>query len=129
VQRGAAEVATTPAHRLDDRHNQLTVLRGRRAVARARGYDCLTLTRIDSLLVSKFDAWARRGVQVVWTDQAEREYAAWLVDYANAWIESMARLFASHPPPFAQDVILADLRRRLGARGASASAPPRSTAS
>ena len=68
------------------------------------------------LLVAKFDAWARRGLQVVWTDQVEREYAAWLVEYANAWIESMSRFFASYPPPFPPDLILAELRSRLGAR-------------
>jgi hypothetical protein len=70
----------------------------------------------QTLLFAKFDVWARRGVQVVWTDQVEREYAAWLVEYANAWIESMSRFFTSHPPPFPPDMILADLRSRLGAR-------------
>jgi hypothetical protein len=72
---------------------------------------------MPTLVAAKFDVWAERGVKVVWTDQAEREYAAWLVDYANAWIESMDRFFASHPPPFPHGVILAELRRRLGARG------------
>ncbi len=47
-------------------------------------------------VVAKFDVWARRGVQVVWTDDAVRQYDAWLVGYANAWIESVSRLLTSH---------------------------------
>jgi hypothetical protein len=71
---------------------------------------------MPTLIVAKFDVWAKRGVQVVWTDDAERRYAVWLVDYANAWIESVSRYFLSHRPPSAPATILADLRRRLGAR-------------
>ena len=44
---------------------------------------------MPTLVVAKFDVWAKRGVQVVRTDDAEREYAVWLVDYANAWIEAV----------------------------------------
>ena len=45
-----------------------------------------------------------------------REYDRWLVDYANAWIESVSRLLTSLPPPFPPEMVLADLRRRLAAR-------------
>ena len=40
----------------------------------------MTLTRENAdawaptLIVAKFDVWAKRGVQVVWTDDAAREY-------------------------------------------------------
>jgi hypothetical protein len=67
-------------------------------------------------VVAKFDAWARRGVQVVWTDDAVRAYDRWLVDYANAWIESVSQLLMSHAPPFSRGTVVADLHRRLTAR-------------
>ena len=71
---------------------------------------------MPTLVVAKFDVWARRGVQVVWTDDAVQQYDGWLVGYANAWIESVSRLLTSHPPPFPSERVLADLRRRLAAR-------------
>ena len=71
---------------------------------------------MPTLVVAKFDVWAKRGVRFVWTDQAEQQYAVWLVDYANEWIEPIARYFTTHPPPFPADRFLADLQRRLGAR-------------
>ena len=46
---------------------------------------------MPTLVVAKFDVWAKRGVQVVWTDDAVRHYDGWLVGYANAWIESVSR--------------------------------------
>jgi hypothetical protein len=68
------------------------------------------------LTVAKFDVWAGRGVKVVWTDDALMEYTAWLVAYANAWIDSVSRYLTSHPPPFPPEIVLADLHRRLAAR-------------
>jgi hypothetical protein len=70
----------------------------------------------QTLTIAKFDVWATRGVQVVWTDEDVREYDRWLVAYANRWIESVAGLLTSRPPPFPRERVLADLRRRLGAR-------------
>jgi hypothetical protein len=67
-------------------------------------------------VIAKFDVWARRGLQVVWTDDTVREYDRFLVDYANAWIESVSRLLAARRPPFSSESHLADLRRRLAAR-------------
>ena len=71
---------------------------------------------MPTLVVAKFDAWARRGLQVVWTDEAVHQYDGWLVRYANTWIESVSRLLTLHAPPFPSEVALADLRSRLGAR-------------
>lgn len=71
---------------------------------------------LPALAVSKFDVWARRGVKVVWTDAAMRQYDRWLLDYANAWIEDVSRCLTAHPPPFPPELVLTDLRRRLGAR-------------
>jgi len=72
---------------------------------------------MPTLVVAKFDVWARRGVRVVWTDNAVDQYDAWLVGYANTWIESISRLVMSrHPPLPAADTVLAELRRRLAAR-------------
>jgi hypothetical protein len=67
------------------------------------------------LVVAKFDVWARRGVQVVWTDDAVRSYDRWLVDYANAWVESLFPR-VTHLPPLPREMFLDDLRRRLAAR-------------
>jgi hypothetical protein len=71
---------------------------------------------MPTLVVGKFDAWAGRGVQVVWTDDDLHQYDAWLVGYANGWIDAVSRLMTSDPPPFPPERVLADLRRRLGAR-------------
>jgi hypothetical protein len=67
------------------------------------------------LVVAKFDVWARRGVQVAWTDDAVRSYGRWLVDYANAWIESLFTR-VTHLPRLPREMFLDDLRRRLAAR-------------
>ena len=58
---------------------------------------------MQGLAVAKFGVWAKRGVQVIWTDEALRAYERWLVDYANAWIDSISRYLASRPPPFDGD--------------------------
>lgn len=80
----------------------------------------LTLATADAwmptMVIAKFDAWARRGVQVVWTHEAVQQYDGWLVRYGNGWIESVSRLLTSHAPPFPLERVLADLRRRLAAR-------------
>jgi hypothetical protein len=72
---------------------------------------------MPTLVVAKFDVWARRGAQVVWTDDDVLEQDAWLVRYANTWIESTSRLVTSRHPAFpAADRVLAELRRRLASR-------------
>jgi hypothetical protein len=71
---------------------------------------------MPALVIAKFDTWARRGVQVVWTDEAVQQFDGWLVRYANTWIESVAELLTSHAPPFPSEVVLAELGSRLGAR-------------
>ena len=40
-----------------------------------------------TLIVAKFDAWAERGVSVVWCDRALQHCDQWLVPEANAWID------------------------------------------
>ncbi len=71
---------------------------------------------MPAMVVAKFNVWARRGVQVVWTDDAVEQNDAWLVRYADAWIDSVSRSLTSHPPPFPPESLLAELRRRLAAR-------------
>lgn len=40
------------------------------------------------MTVGKFDIWAKRNIQVVWSEDAVRAYDQWLFDYAQAWIDS-----------------------------------------
>jgi hypothetical protein len=44
-----------------------------------------------SMCVGKFDIWAKRGIQIVWSENALREYDEWLFRYAQAWIDSHMR--------------------------------------
>ena len=69
-----------------------------------------------TLIVAKFDAWAERGVSVVWCDRALQHCDQWLVAEANAWIDVVARTCADARPPFSVNTLLMDLRRRLGAQ-------------
>lgn len=68
------------------------------------------------LSVAKFDTWAKRGVQVIWSDDAVQLYDRWLLAYANSWIEALSQQFASDPPPWSADSNLHYLRDQLGAR-------------
>jgi hypothetical protein len=71
---------------------------------------------MQTLVIAKFDVWAERGVKVVWTDDAAEDYGKWLVEYENAWIDSVSAYLTSHPPPFSSESVLTDLRRRLRGR-------------
>jgi hypothetical protein len=72
--------------------------------------------RMLTMIVAKFDVWAKRGIKVIWTDDAERHYAAWLVNYANSWVETIGRDFDSRLPAFPLSMFLDDLQQRLRAR-------------
>jgi hypothetical protein len=39
-----------------------------------------------SLSIEKFDIWARRGIHVVWSENAVRGYDGWLFNFAEAWL-------------------------------------------
>jgi hypothetical protein len=41
-----------------------------------------------SMCVGKYDIWAKRSIQIVWSDNALRAYDQWLFSYAQAWIDS-----------------------------------------
>jgi len=69
--------------------------------------------RMMALIVFKFDVWAERGMNVVWSDPEIRLFDQWLVNYANNWL-ALAR---DHPPPIvALDAFLGPLRMKLGSR-------------
>ena len=63
---------------------------------------------------ARFSVWAERGIQVVWTDVALRQYDQWLVRYANASLEMLTEFFARNPPPVSPDPILLNTRNKLG---------------
>lgn len=69
---------------------------------------------MQTLVLAKFDVWAERGA-TVWPDAPAQEYARWLVGYANAWLDAVSQVLASHSPVLA-DGLLADLRARLASR-------------
>jgi hypothetical protein len=60
-----------------------------------------------SLCVAKFDIWAKRGIQVVWSADSLRAYDQWLFNYAQAWLEAQRK--SGH----LTDGALFDLRSRL----------------
>ncbi len=73
----------------------------------------------DGLLevpVAKFDVWARRYIKVVWTDAQVASYDQWLLNYANAWLDVLARRLDESPPPFSVEEALIEARNRLGNR-------------
>ena len=72
--------------------------------------------RMLTMIIAKFDVWAKRSIKVIWTDDAERHYAAWLVTYANSWIETIDRDFVLRLPAFPLNMFLDDLQQRLRAR-------------
>ncbi len=61
------------------------------------------------LAEGRFDVWARRGLSVVWSDGALRDYEQWLVDYTGNWLQYVRETC----PGIDVD---ADLRARLGDR-------------
>jgi len=69
--------------------------------------------RMIALIVAKYDVWAERGLNVVWSDPEIRLFDRWLVNYANSWLV-MAR---DHAPPFVPlDAFLGPLRMSLARR-------------
>jgi hypothetical protein len=67
-------------------------------------------------VVATFDAWAKRGASVVWSDRAVQHYDQWLVVYANAWIDAVTLPFLATTPAPAIGRMLVEVRDRLGAR-------------
>jgi hypothetical protein len=59
------------------------------------------------LVVQKFDVWARRSIQVVWSDDEIRSYEQWLLRHANALLDECRE--AGH---FSPDTLL-ECRSRL----------------
>ena len=68
---------------------------------------------LDVVTIAKFDAWARRGIHVVWSDSAMQHYDRWLVSYADAWLEEVNRFYESHPPPLSPAGLVLELRTLL----------------
>ena len=58
------------------------------------------------MCVGKFNIWAKRSIQVVWSDGAVRSYDQWLFNYTNAWLDSCKEAGYS-------DGLLLELRLRL----------------
>jgi hypothetical protein len=65
------------------------------------------------LVVGKFDIWAKRGVQVLWSDDAVRTYDKWLLNYAQSWLRKIRAFFPTSIPI---ETLLRELRLRLIAR-------------
>jgi hypothetical protein len=68
------------------------------------------------IIIARFDAWARRGASIVWSDRAVQHYDQWLVSSANASLAEAARGPTSAPSSDSVDGSLTDLRNRLGAQ-------------
>lgn len=71
---------------------------------------------LHRLTLTKFDAWARRGIPVVWSDGIMRNYDQWLVSYADSWLTEVHRFYERQPPPFSIEDSLRDLRAQLARR-------------
>jgi hypothetical protein len=70
----------------------------------------------DAYVVDTFDAWAKRGASVVWSDRAVQHYDQWLIVYANLWIDAVTLPFLATTPTPAIGRMLVEVRDRLGAR-------------
>ena len=66
------------------------------------------------IVTGKFDIWAKRGVQVVWSEYDEQAFVKWLEQYANAWLNEMRQFFPAELGNI--DWLLEELRTRLIAR-------------
>jgi hypothetical protein len=62
------------------------------------------------MCVAKFDIWARRGIQVVWSENAVRAYDQWLFNYAKGWLN------VQKDTGYLSDSVLLDLKSRLAER-------------
>jgi len=45
------------------------------------------------LVTGKFDIWAKRGVNVLWSEPEVRAFDVWLAQYANAWLNEIRQIF------------------------------------
>lgn len=65
------------------------------------------------LIASKYDIWAKRGIQIVWSENAVRAYDQWLFNYAQNWLE----MAGDGCPEFvSREYLLVELRSRLISR-------------
>ena len=69
-----------------------------------------------SMVLAKFDAWAKRGTHVIWSDQQVEGNDRWLEFYANVWIDQVSNSYASNLPPREASELLLALRNALAAR-------------
>ena len=46
--------------------------------------------RLVALAVARFDVWCQRGLEIVGSPRAVREYERWLDDYQENWLEYVA---------------------------------------
>jgi hypothetical protein len=60
-----------------------------------------------ALCVAKFDIWAKRGIQIVWSENAVQAYDQWLFNFAQGWLDAQEE--SGHLPYSA----LLDFRSRL----------------
>jgi hypothetical protein len=66
-----------------------------------------------------FDAWAKRGITVLWSDDEMHSYDQWLVAYANAMINAVEESHAAHAIASSMvpvEGLLVRLRNLLGGR-------------
>jgi len=66
-----------------------------------------------TVIAFKFDAWAKRGIHVLWSEGAVRHYDAWLVSWADAWLGQAAQFYESKPPPGSAERLMLDLGSQL----------------
>ena len=69
-----------------------------------------------SMFLAKFDAWAKRGTHVIWSDQQVERNDRWLESFANGWIDRVSDRYASNLPPREASELLLVLRNALAAR-------------
>ena len=69
-----------------------------------------------SMFLEKFDAWAKRGTCVIWSDQQVERNDRWLESFANVWIDRVSDRYASNLPPREASEFLLALRNGLAAR-------------
>ena len=69
---------------------------------------------VGHLVTGQFDIWAKRGIQIVWSDTDAKAYGDWLDSYANAWLNQVNDFY----PPKIGDIewLLPEIRSRLIAR-------------
>jgi hypothetical protein len=74
----------------------------------------IAINQVCENALPKFDIWAKRNIQVVWSTQDAEGYALWLVNYAEAWLKSYREQFRVHRPPIVSTRnVLHELRTRL----------------